>query len=64
MQPAVARRSPKRTRRRSWPPAKLLKGEMQIYAGPMLDRDGTERIAAGEVMADPALWQMDWFVRE
>lgn len=41
----------------------LLKGEMQIYAGPMLDRDGTERIAAGEVMADPALWQMDWFVK-
>jgi len=41
----------------------LLKGERQIYAGPMLDRDGTERIAAGEVMADPALWQMDWFVK-
>ncbi len=41
----------------------LLKGEKQIYAGPMLDRDGTERIAAGEVMADPALWQMDWFVK-
>jgi len=29
----------------------------------MLDRDGTERIAAGEVMADPELWQMDWFVK-
>jgi len=41
----------------------LLKGEKKIYAGPMVDRDGTERIAAGEVMADPALWQMDWFVK-
>ncbi|WP_222613574.1 BMP family ABC transporter substrate-binding protein [Pseudomonas oryzihabitans] len=40
----------------------LLKGK-QIYAGPLSDRDGKERVAAGQVLSDPALWQMDWFVQ-
>jgi basic membrane lipoprotein Med (substrate-binding protein (PBP1-ABC) superfamily) len=42
---------------------KLLKGELLIYSGPMSDRDGKERIAAGQHMADPDLWKMDWFVK-
>lgn len=39
----------------------ILEGK-QIYAGPLSDRDGKERVAAGEVLSDPALWQMDWYV--
>ncbi|QPM90008.1 BMP family ABC transporter substrate-binding protein [Pseudooceanicola algae] len=34
----------------------------QIFAGPLMDRDGTERVAAGAVLDDGALWGMDWFV--
>jgi len=33
-----------------------------IFAGPLKDRDGTERVAAGEVLGDGDLWGMDWFV--
>jgi len=43
--------------------AELLAGKTLIYSGPMADRDGKERIAAGQVMADPDLWKMDWFVK-
>ncbi|RMX04922.1 BMP family ABC transporter substrate-binding protein [Corticibacter populi] len=41
----------------------FLKGEKTLYSGPMSDRDGNERIAAGAVMPDAQLWQMDWFVK-
>lgn len=34
----------------------------KIYAGPLSDRDGKERVAAGAVLSDPDLWKMDWFV--
>jgi basic membrane lipoprotein Med (substrate-binding protein (PBP1-ABC) superfamily) len=34
----------------------------QIYAGPMKDRDGTERIPAGGKLSDADLWKMDWYV--
>lgn len=43
--------------------AQLLAGEKILYSGPMNDRDGNERIAAGEVMGDADLWKMDWFVK-
>ena len=43
--------------------AELLAGEKILYSGPMNDRDGKERIAAGEAMADADLWKMDWFVK-
>lgn len=33
-----------------------------IYAGPLSDRDGKEKVAAGAVLDDGALWGMDWFV--
>ncbi len=33
-----------------------------VFAGPLSDRDGTERVAAGEVLGDGDLWGMDWFV--
>ena len=41
---------------------KLMKGELQVYAGPLTDQNGTVRAAEGEVVSDGALWQMDWFV--
>ena len=34
----------------------------QVYAGPLKDRDGKERVAAGAVLGDGDLWAMDWFV--
>ncbi len=34
----------------------------QIYAGPLKDRDGKERVAAGKVLSDADLWKMDWYV--
>ncbi len=42
--------------------AELLAGKKIIYSGPMADRDGQERLKAGQVMSDPDLWKMDWFV--
>jgi basic membrane protein A len=33
-----------------------------VYAGPLSDRDGKERVAAGSVLSDGDLWKMDWFV--
>jgi basic membrane protein A and related proteins len=40
----------------------LMKGK-QIYAGPLADRDGKERVAKGAVLSDAELWKMDWFVK-
>jgi basic membrane lipoprotein Med (substrate-binding protein (PBP1-ABC) superfamily) len=40
----------------------ILKGK-QIYAGPLKDRTGRERVAAGQVITDAALWKMDWLVK-
>ncbi|MCI8213015.1 hypothetical protein AUC61_26110 [Pseudomonas sp. S25] len=41
----------------------LMKGQKIIYSGPMSDRDGKERIAAGTSLPDADLWKMDWFVK-
>lgn len=41
----------------------LLKGEKLIYAGPLSDRNGEEKAAAGETLSDADLWSMDWFVK-
>ncbi|MCP4319207.1 MAG: BMP family ABC transporter substrate-binding protein [Hyphomicrobiales bacterium] len=37
-------------------------GGKHVFAGPLNDREGTERVAAGAVLDDGALWGMDWFV--
>jgi basic membrane protein A and related proteins len=34
----------------------------QIYAGPLKDTNGVERVAAGKSLDDAGLWKMDWFV--
>lgn len=40
----------------------IIDGNRKVYAGPMKDRDGKERVAAGEVLSDADLWAMDWYV--
>jgi basic membrane protein A and related proteins len=37
-------------------------GGKHVYAGPLKDRDGKERVASGQVLADGDLWKMDWYV--
>lgn len=39
----------------------IIKGK-QVYAGPIVDTTGKERVPAGQVLADADLWKMDWFV--
>lgn len=33
-----------------------------VFSGPLKDRDGKERLAAGTAISDGDLWKMDWFV--
>jgi basic membrane protein A len=40
----------------------LMKGK-QIYAGPLLDREGKQHVPAGGVLSDADLWKMDWYVK-
>ena len=40
----------------------LITAGKQVYAGPIVDRDGKERVAAGAVLSDADLWKMDWYV--
>ncbi len=42
--------------------AAIIAGTKQIYAGPVVDRTGVERVKAGAVLDDAGLWKMDWFV--
>ncbi|MEM1384718.1 MAG: BMP family ABC transporter substrate-binding protein [Pseudomonadota bacterium] len=37
-------------------------GAVHPFTGPLFDRDGTERLAAGEVASDDMLLGMNWFV--
>jgi basic membrane protein A and related proteins len=41
----------------------IIKGTKQIFGGPLADRDGNERVAAGKVPDDGSLWKMDWNVK-
>ncbi|WP_018633424.1 BMP family ABC transporter substrate-binding protein [Neomegalonema perideroedes] len=43
--------------------AKIASGELNIFSGPISDRDGTERVAAGEALDDAAQLEMNWFVK-
>lgn len=38
-------------------------GSLQIFAGPLLAQDGSEKVAAGSVMTDEEVWNMSWFVK-
>jgi basic membrane lipoprotein Med (substrate-binding protein (PBP1-ABC) superfamily) len=40
----------------------IIDGKLKIYGGPLKDREGKERVAAGAVLGDGDLWKMDWYV--
>ena len=40
----------------------IMKGK-QVYAGPLADREGKERVAVGASLSDADLWKMDWYVK-
>ncbi len=42
--------------------ARLTAGTFHPFTGPVVDQDGKERLAAGQVMADDVLGKMDYFV--
>jgi basic membrane lipoprotein Med (substrate-binding protein (PBP1-ABC) superfamily) len=35
----------------------------QIFMGPIVDREGRQRVPAGQTITDPELWKMDWYVK-
>lgn len=41
----------------------IVAGEMHPFAGPINDRDGRERVAAGKTASDEELHKMDWYVQ-
>jgi basic membrane protein A len=43
--------------------ADLEAGTLVTFAGPIVDQDGVERIKQGEVLADDAMSNVDWFVK-
>jgi len=43
--------------------AKLLDGSLNVFAGPLADQDGNEKVAAGATMTDDEVWNMAWFVK-
>lgn len=42
--------------------ADLLSGRLQPFAGPLLDRQGRERLPAGRALSDREIQGMDWYV--
>jgi simple sugar transport system substrate-binding protein len=42
--------------------AGIVDGSAPVFAGPIKDRDGAERAAAGSTIDDEGLWKMDWYV--
>ena len=42
--------------------AGIVDGSAPVFAGPIVDRDGTERAAAGATLDDAAVLAMDWYV--
>ena len=42
--------------------AAIISGSLHPFTGPITDRDGKERLAAGQMMSDEDLAKMDWYV--
>ncbi len=42
--------------------AALISGEAHVFAGPLKDQSGTERVAEGEALPDPEIFAMNWLV--
>jgi len=43
--------------------ADLEAGKIVVFTGPVVDQDGTVRVAEGEVLSDDAMSAVDWFVQ-
>jgi basic membrane protein A len=43
--------------------ADLEAGKIVVFTGPVVDQDGTVRVAEGEVLSDDAMNAVDWFVQ-
>lgn len=41
---------------------RILGGDWDVFCGPILDQDGSERVAAGQCLSDGDMLAMDWFV--
>jgi basic membrane protein A and related proteins len=41
----------------------LIDGKREVYAGPLNDREGKQRVPSGQVLGDADLWAMDWYVQ-
>ncbi len=41
---------------------KILDGSLTIFAGPIKDNTGAEKVKDGDKMSDDKIWNMDWFV--
>jgi len=42
--------------------AEIDAGTLVVFAGPIVDQDGTVRVAEGEVLSEDAMGSVDWFV--
>ncbi|MDD2237017.1 MAG: BMP family ABC transporter substrate-binding protein [Kiritimatiellae bacterium] len=42
---------------------KINDGSLIVFAGPLLDQEGKEQVAAGSAMTDKEMLSMDWFVQ-
>lgn len=43
--------------------AKINDGSLVVFAGPLLDQEGKERVPAGKAMTDQEMLSMDWFIK-
>lgn len=41
----------------------ILEGALNVFQGPIVDQEGSERVSAGEVLSDDGLLTCDWFVK-
>ncbi|GIO10815.1 BMP family ABC transporter substrate-binding protein [Cohnella xylanilytica] len=42
---------------------KFLKGELNVFVGPIKDQGGAEKIASGQTLTDAEILEMNWFVQ-
>jgi basic membrane protein A and related proteins len=43
--------------------AKIVDGSLNVFAGPLYDQSGAEKVSAGTAMTDDEVWNMSWFVK-
>ncbi|HZG83975.1 BMP family ABC transporter substrate-binding protein [Paenibacillus sp.] len=43
--------------------AKIISGELNVFAGPIVDTQGTVRVEEGQTMTDEVIYSTNWFVK-